>query len=79
MMSEQSGQLINDLLQSPAFVAALKEFVAIEVKIRAGRLRAALRITNPEQAYICEGELTAIEELPALLAQYASQYRATQV
>ena len=76
MMSEASTDLFHELLQSPAFVAALKEFVDKETQIRTARLRAFLRASDTSNALVTEGEITAIEDLPGLLAQYAKAHRA---
>jgi hypothetical protein len=76
MMSESSVALFHDLLESPAFVEAFKEFVTIETEIRFSRLRAFLRAGDIETALVAEGEATAIEDLPGLIAQYAKSYRA---
>ena len=76
MMSEASVNLLHELLQSPAFVAAFKEFVDMETQIRTARLRNFLRLGDTNNALVTEGEISAIEDLPGLFIQYAKAHRA---
>ena len=74
-MSFSAIQLFNDLNQSPAFKAAIAEFVEVESKARTAQLRTEIRQGGLQRASVLEGELSLLEELQALLTSYGNRYR----
>ncbi len=73
MMRSEHAQMFHDLMESPGFVAALQSFVEVEIGYRIDSLRSYCRQGNTQQAGVIEGEIGALQELPALFKKYAKQ------